>query len=388
MDDVIIIGGAITGSSIAYHLARDGRAGRVTVIERDPTYELASTPRSLGGVRRQFSLAENVLMSHYNLEVYTTFEALMAVDGEAAPIDHRRQGYLFLARGREQVRVLEENRRIQRELGVTSVEVLEASEIKARFPSLNVDDIDAGSFGAEDGWIDPYSALQGFRRKAKSLGVEYVADEVVAIERGAGGVEAVRLATGARRQADVFVCAAGAWSAAVAAMIGMALPVEPVRRNVYFFEIRGTLEPLPLTIDPTGLYFRPEGAGYVCGRSKADEPAGVNFEVDYEWFEADVWPKLAHRVPAFEALKPGRAWAGLYDLNRLDENLIIGPWEGACDNFYIACGFSGHGLQQAPSVGRAMAELILDGGYVTLDLSRMSYRRVIDNAPLHESGIV
>ncbi|MFQ5959698.1 MAG: NAD(P)/FAD-dependent oxidoreductase, partial [Alphaproteobacteria bacterium] len=312
MDDVIIIGGAITGSSIAYHLARDGRAGRVTVIERDPTYEFASTPRSLGGVRRQFSLEENVLMSHYNLEVYTSFETLMAVDGEPAPIDHRRQGYLFLASGAEQVRVLEENRRIQRDLGVNSVEILEAGEIKARFPSLNVDDIDAGSFGAEDGWIDPYSALQGFRRKAKSLGVDYFADEVVAIDRGANGVEAVRLASGAQREAGVFVCAAGAWSAEICAMIGMALPVEPVRRLAHYFEIRETLEPLPLIIDPTGAFVRPEGAGYVGGRSNPDEPAGVNFEVDYDWFETDVWPKLAHRVPAFEALKLGRSWAGLY----------------------------------------------------------------------------
>ncbi len=171
-------------------------------------------------------------------------------------------------------------------------------------------------------------------------------------------------------------------------MVGMALPVEPVRRLVYFFEIRQRLEPLPLVIDPSGLYFRPEGAGYLAGRSDPDEAPGFNFEVDYDYFEAVVWPLLAARVPAFEALKPGQAWACHYDCNTLDENLIIGPWTGGLENFHVACGLSGHGLQQAPAIGRAMAELILDGRFVTLDLSRMTYRRVSDNEPLHETGIV
>ncbi|MFQ5784536.1 MAG: NAD(P)/FAD-dependent oxidoreductase [Alphaproteobacteria bacterium] len=387
MVEVVIIGGGVTGSSIAYHLARDGRARRITVVERDPTYEFASTPRSVGGLRRQFSLEENVLMSHYNFEVYRDFEALMAVDGAPAPIDMRRGGYLFLARG-EDVRRFEENRRRQRELGVVSVDILDRAEIKARFPSLNLDDIDAGSFGREDGWIDPYAALQGFRRKAKSLGAVYRADEAVGIETVGDRVEAVRLKSGETLIADAVVNAAGAWAAEVAALVGMALPVEPVRRMVHFFEIRETLEPLPLTVDPSGAYFRPEGSGFVAGLSNPDEPAGYNFEVDHDWFETQVWPRLAHRVPAFEALKAGRCWAGLYGLNRLDENLIIGPWSGALENFYVACGFSGHGLQQAPAVGRAVAELILDDRFVSLDLSRLSYRRVVEGTPLRETGIV
>lgn len=388
MDDVIIIGGGITGSSIAYHLARDGRAGRVCVVERDPTYEFASTPRAVGGIRHQFSLRENIAMSHYNFEVYRAFEELMAVDGAQASIDLRQGGYLFLGRGDDDLRALEASRRLQRELGVTSVEILDRDAIRARFPSLNVDDIDAGSFGAEDGWIDPHGALQGFRRKARRLGVTYLDDEVVAIESAGHRARRLRLRSGETRAAGAFVNAAGAWSAEVCAMVGMPLPVEPVRRIVYFFEIRETLEPLPLVIDPSGMYFRPEGAGYICGRSNPDEPAGVNFDVDHDWFEADVWPRIAHRVPAFESLKLGRCWAGLYGVNRLDGNLIIGPWIGALENFHVACGFSGHGLQQAPSVGRAMTELILDGRFTTLDLSRLSYQRVIDNAPLHEAGII
>ena len=386
MDDVLIIGGGVIGASVAYHLARDGRAGRVCVVERDPSYEFASTPRSVGGVRQQFSLAENVLMSRYSIGVWREFETLMAVDGAPAPIGLRQNGYLFLA-GEAGLSGLEATHRLQRSLGV-AVEILGRAELEARFPSLNVDDIAAGSFGPDDGWLDPHGALQGFRRKARSMGVSFVADEVVAIEAGSRRVERVRLKSGASRAAGAVVNAAGAWSAEVCAMVGMALPVEPVRRLVYFFEIRRRLEPLPLVIDPSGLYFRPEGGGYVCGRSNPDEPAGFNFEVDYDYFERVVWPLLAHRVPAFEAVKLGRCWAGLYDLNRLDGNLVIGPWVGGLENFHVACGFSGHGLQHAPAVGRAMAELLLDGRFVTLDLSRLGYRRVIDDAPLRETGIV
>ena len=386
MDDVLIIGGGIIGSSIAYHLARDGRAGRVCVVERDPTYEFASTARSVGGIRQQFSLPENVLMSRYGLRVWREFETLMAVGEVTAPIDLRLEGYLFLA-SEEGLGVLHENHRLQRSLGAP-VEVLDRAALAERFPSLDLDGVAAGSFGPEDGWLDPHGALMGFRRKARSLGVTYLADEVVAIEAGAGRVERVRLKSGASRAAGAVVNAAGAWSAEVCAMVGMALPVEPVRRIVYYFEVRNVREALPLVIDPSGLYFRPEGAGYVCGRSNPDEPAGHNFEVDHGYFEEVVWPLLARRVAAFESLKPGRSWAGLYDVNRLDATLIIGPWYGGLENFYIACGFTGHGLQQAPAVGRAMAELLLDGRFTTLDLSRLTYQRVIDNAPLRETAII
>lgn len=386
MDDIIIIGGGIIGSSIAYHLARDGRAGRVCVVERDPTYEHASTTRSLGGVRQQFSLPENVLMSQYGLGVYRDFATLMAVDGAPAPVDFRQQGYLFVAR-EEGLAVLEANHRLQRSLGAP-VEILDRDALAARFPSLNLDGVAAGSFGREDGWLDPHGALQGFRRKARSLGVAYLDDEVVDIESGRKRVEGVRLKSGGLRKAGTVVNATGAWSGEICAMVGMPLPIAPLRRMVYFFEIREELEPLPLVIDHSGMYFRPEGAGYLAGRADPDEVPGFNFEVDYDYFEAVVWPLLAARVPAFEALKPGRAWACHYDTNTLDENLIIGPWTGGLENFHVACGLSGHGLQQAPAIGRAMAELILDGRFDTLDLSRMTYRRVIDNAPLRETNIV
>ena len=388
---MLIVGGGVIGSSIAYHLARDGRAGRVTVVERDPTYEFAATPRSLGGTRQQFSLPENVQMSQYGLGVWRAFAEEMAVDGEPARVDLKEQGYLFLADEAGLAGMLEAFN-VQRELGAP-VEMLDRAALAERFPALSLDGIAAGVFGREDGWLDAYGALQGYRKKARSLGVAYVEDEVVGIDADLRRALGVRLKSGESRAVGKLVNAAGAWSPGVCAMVGMPLPVEPVRRMVFRFDIRDAIAPMPLTIDPSGVYFRPEGAGYLGGRSRLDEPAGVNFEVDFGYFDEAVWPVLAERVTAFEALKVGQAWACLYDVNRLDDNLIIGPWldgpgRDGLENFYVACGFSGHGLQQAPAVGRAMAELILDGHFVTLDLTRLSYQRVIDSRPLRESGIV
>lgn len=386
MDDILIIGGGIIGSSIAYHLARDGRAGRVTVIERDSTYAKAATPHSLGGLRQQFSLAENVLMSRYGLGVYRNFAREMAVGGEPAAVDFRELGYLLLA-DEDGMAVFEDNQRLQNSLGA-NVELLDLDDLASRFPWLCLDGLAGGSFGPEDGWLDPHGALQGFRRKARALGVGYVEDEVVAMDRGATRINAVRLRSGERRQAGLVVNAAGAWSGAVAAMVGMALPVAPSRRQVFFIETREQLGPTPLVVDSSGVYFRPEGKGFLTGLSNPDEPEGFNFDVDREYFTDVIWPLLAARVSAFEALKVGQSWACHYDLNSLDKNLIIGPWSGGLENFYLACGFSGHGLQQAPAVGRAMAELLLDGRFMTIDLSRMTYQRVIDGKPLHETEIV
>ena len=386
MDDILIIGGGIIGSSIAYYLARDGRAGRITVIERDNSYAEAATPRSLGGLRQQFSLAENVLMSQYGLGVYRDFGQHLAVGGKAAAVDFREQGYLFLA-DETGMAVLEANHRRQCDLGAV-VELLAPGDLAARFPWLALDGLAGAAFGFEDGWLDPHGALQGFRRAARTLGVDYLEDEVIAMDTGAGRVAAVRLKSGERRPAGQVINAAGAWSGAVAAMAGMELPIVPSRRQVFFFETRRPLGTTPLVIDASGVYFRPEGKGYLAGKSNPDEPEGFNFAVDHGYFNDAIWPVLAARVPAFEALKVSSSWACHYDLNTLDQNLIIGPWIGGCENFHLACGFSGHGLQQAPAVGRAMAELLLDGCFTTIDLARMSYQRVIDEAPLHETGIV
>jgi FAD-dependent oxidoreductase domain-containing protein 1 len=386
MYDIAIAGGGVVGSSIAYHLTRSGRAGRVAVIEPDPTYEFASTPRSAGGIRRLFSLPENIQMSAFSLDFYLDFEHLTAVNGDTTKLDFRRQGYLFLYPP-EKIDVVEKNYAAQRQLSCP-VHLLDRAGIARLFPSLGLADIAIGVHSPEDGWIDPYSAVRGFRRKAQAQGADYIADRVVGVEVAGKRATAFRLAQGEPIEAKVFINAAGAWAGEICHSIGMKLPIDPLRRLVFYFEIQQTLEKLPLVKDLSGLFLRPEGTGYIAGVPNMSEPAGINFDVDYDYFDTVVWPLLARRAPAFEALKVKRGWAGMYDQNRFDGNLMIGPWEGKVDNFHVAVGFSGHGLQQAPAVGLALSELVLDGRFSTIDLSRLRYRRVMDGTPVREEGII
>ncbi len=386
MYDVAIAGGGVIGSSIAYHLTKSGRAGRVAVIEPDPSYEFASTPRSAGGIRRLFSLPENIQMSAFSLDFYLDFERRTAVNGETTPLGFRRQGYLFLYPP-EKLDVVRKNYEAQCTLSCP-VHLLDRAGIERLFPSLGLDDIAAGVHSPEDGWIDPYSAVRGFRRKAQAQGADYIKDRVVGVELCGKRASAFRLAGHERVEAKVFINAAGAWAGGICERIGMPLPIEPLRRLGFYFETRQAVESLPLVKDMSGLFFRPEGAGYIAGVPNMSEPGGINFDVDYEYFDNVVWPLLARRVPAFEALKVKRGWAGMYDQNRFDGNLLLGPWEGQVDNFHVAVGFSGHGLQQAPAVGLALSELILDGRFSTIDLARLRYRRIMDGTPLREEGII
>jgi len=388
MGRIVIVGGGIMGSSTAYHLALAGLGADTVVIEPDPTYEFAATPRAVGGIRQLFSVPENIRQSQYGHEFYADFETRMAVDGEPAHIDLRRHGYMFLGSGAEDARVLEANWRIQTGEGAR-VLLLDGNGVKERFPSLETDDIDAAVLSPDDGFMDPHSALMGFRRKAVSLGIEYVQDRVVGLEASRTKVERVVLESGRVLDADVVVNAANCWAPDICAMVGMKVPVVPMRRMNFFYTCRAEFEPLPLTRHISqGVSFRPEGAGFLSGRTNLAEPSGFNWDVDYDWFDSMIWPGLARRVKAFEAVKLGRCWAGHYDQNTLDGNAIIGPWVGGLENFHVACGFSGHGLQHAPAVGRALKELIVDGGWLTLDLSRLSYRRVLDGMPLAEVGPV
>jgi glycine/D-amino acid oxidase-like deaminating enzyme len=218
--------------------------------------------------------------------------------------------------------------------------------------------------------------------------VTYLVDRAHALEAGRHAVERVHLDSGGLVSADAVVIAAGAWSAEIAATAGMALPVEPMPRLQHYFDVRAEIEPLPLVKDVGGLAFRPEGSGYIGGIAQWDVPPGFNFEVDHGYFERTVWPALAERVPAFEAVKLGRTWSGHYARNRLDANMIIGPWSEGLENLHVAVGFSGHGIMHAPAVGRAIAELLLDGGYQSIDLSRLGHRRVTAGEPYAEKGIV
>ena len=384
--DVAVLGGGLMGSSVAYFLKRLAPAASVCVVEPDPTYALASTLRASGGVRVLFSCPENIEMSKFSRDFIRRFPTDMAVDGREAPVDWVEGGYLFIVPP-EGMALLEANFEIQRRHGC-EVELLGPAALKARFPSMRVDDLGGGVHSVRDGWCDPNGLLQGFKRKALSLGVIYLQDRVAGLSSSAHRVLTARLASGARLHADAFVNAAGAWSAQLCAMVGMPLPVSPLRRFEHYFTAGNPIERLPYVKDPDRLAFRSEGVGFSGGLVNGDEPRGFNFDVDHDWFERVVWPAVAHRFPPFEAAKCHRTWSGLYEQCELDGNPIIGNWKGRLDNFFVVSGFSGHGMMHAPAAGRAIAELIVHGAFVTLDLARLGYQRVQRNERYAEAGIL
>ena len=385
--NIVIVGGGIVGSSIAYHLTHAGGAGEVIVIERDPTYEHAATPRSNGGVRRLFSLPENIQMSAYGLEFYRRFETDMALDdGEPANIGFRRQGYLFVSDDGGAAQ-MEENFRLQEEMGV-EVELLTPAAVNARFPSISADGIDVAVLSDRDAWIDPHAALMGFRAKARELGVTYLTGEVKALEADTTAVRQARLSDDSTIDGDIFVNACGAWCAELGASVGLDIPVEPMSRENYFFRCGQTLEPLPLIKTETDLAFRPEGEGYTGGVPNWSEAAGWNFEINPGWFDEVVWPALARRLPAMAEIRLERSWRGHYARSGLDYSPIIGRWEGGLENLILANGFSGHGIMHAPATGRAVAELILEGGFRSIDISCFGYHRIREGKPYKEKGIV
>lgn len=388
--DVVIVGGAVVGSATAYFLA--GPCGmdpkRIAVVERDPTYGEAATPRSLGGIRQQFSTPENIAMSRFGMQFVKSIGEHLTVDGETPDVNLREQGYLFLATA-DGVDVLKANHATQRALDA-DVELLDPAGLQARFPWLNTDGVALGSFGRSgEGWIDPYALLQAFRRKARSLGVAYLHDEVVALERRSGRIESATLKSGRQVACGTMVNAAGTRAHLLAGLAGLDIPIRPRKRLIYVFDCKDPPPRAPLLIDATGVFVRPEGTGFVCGVSPPEDadPDCLDFEVDYRLFEEVVWPTLANRVPAFEAIKLTRAWAGQYDYNTIDQNVIIGP-HGDCGNFLLANGFSGHGLQQSPAAGRALAELITTGGFRSIDLTAFSHRRIRENRPIRELNVV
>ncbi|MGH6814964.1 MAG: NAD(P)/FAD-dependent oxidoreductase [Hyphomicrobiaceae bacterium] len=393
--DVVIAGGGVVGSATAYYLAasQTAAAGRIVVVEKDMSYRNSSTARSAGGLRQQFSTPENIAMSLATLHLVRN---LTDVFGPDADVAFREQGYLILA-SNEGRAILEHNVALQRSMGADIV-LYGDEALLERFPWLAGDGLSAGSFGQSgEGWLDPASLMALFRKAAQVSGVRYVQDTVVGIERN-GEVRAAMLASGGTLACGAFVNAAGAAAGRVAALAGLALPVEPRKRYVYVVDCREapeTLHAAPLTVDTSGVWFRPEGRFFLTGRSPAEHeepPAdpGLNpgfDDVDHGFFETAVWPLLAARVPAFEALKVVNAWAGFYDFNTLDHNAILGPHPHV-RNFYFANGFSGHGVQQAAAAGRAIAELIVHGRFVSLDLTRFGYDRIVRRAPLRELNVI
>ena len=387
--DVAIVGGGVMGSAIAYFLTADPAFdGRVLVIERDPGYADCATTRSWGGLRQQFSTAENIRMSLFGLEFVRRSADLLEVDGERPDLGFKEQGYLFLA-SPAGLPVLEANCRLQRELGADIV-LLEPGEIAARFPWLVTEDLAAGGYGRSgEGWIDPSALLHGFRRKARAQGADYRHGEVAAIELEGGRIHGLRLADGTGLDCGALVNAAGPQAGQVAGLAGIPLPVEPRKRMSFIFDCRTDLSASPLTIDPTGVTFRPEGGRYIAIVSPPEEEdaTSADLDEDYRPFEEVIWPALAARVPAFEAIKTAGAWAGHYDYNSFDQNAVLGP-HPEIPNLFFCNGFSGHGIQQSPAAGRAVAECIVHGRYLSLDLSNLGYARLLEGRPLREINVV
>jgi len=369
--NIAIIGGGVIGSSIAYHLARTGKAGDIVVIEPDSSYARAATPNGAGGVRQLFSRPENIWMSQYSLQFYKEFDSAMAVDDTSTSIDFNQRGYLFV-------------------VGASGAKQLE----------MGLDDIVLGCLSPHDGTLNTAPALQGFRRKAEQLGAQYVEARVIGLAAEKNRVHTAHLETGESVQADVFVNAAGAWASEITAMLDvpeeLPLPIVPMCRVKHYWTCPQDIEPLPLVKDESGLFFRPLDGGFVGGRPSWAIKPGFNFAKENQaqrdyfqgYFERVVQPLLIARAPAFEQAQCQQSWTGHYAQNTLDGNMIIGPLGDSVENFHLACGFSGHGIMHAPAVGLALSELILAGRFETMNLTHMSYQRVLDDAPYPEEGII
>ena len=430
--DIVIIGGGVMGCSVAYWLAqRIYKGHKIAVIERDPTYRYASTTLSVGGLRQQFSLPENVEMSLFGADFLRSASRVLHIHGVDMPdINFQPHGYLFLA-SEDGVETMEENHNTQVQCGA-KVELMTPRRLQRKFPWLNLDGIALGSYGYEnEGWFDPWALMSALRLKAMQLGVHFIHGDVynVAHEtidetewteetytKEAEALDERRRLNNRSYEVHVhlpdgdifpitssqFVVAAGAQSGHVANMFGIGLgpgllsiplPVEPRKRYVYNFHApTGPGLSTPLVIDPTGCYFRREGHGnnYIAGMSppiNEMEPSIDNMDVDYDYFDEQCWPILANRVKSFENLKVKGAWAGFYDYNTWDQNAILGnhPWHS---NVWFATGFSGHGIQQAPAIGRAIAELIYDDDFATIDLTRFCFDRMINDVKMKEAAIV
>jgi FAD-dependent oxidoreductase domain-containing protein 1 len=385
--DVVIIGGAIVGSSIAYYLREEGFSGSIALVERDPQFTHSATTLSCASIRQQFSIPENIRLSQFTLALFRRLEQEF---GEGADIGFREGGYLILA-GENGLPILEQNHRVQMAEGADIV-LADASALERRFSWLSTEGITAGAFGRTgEGWFDAHAMLMLFRKALRPKSIDFISQTVTGIERDSGRVTAVILENGDRLEAGTVVNAAGPAASRVAGMAGLALPVEPRKRSVFVFEAMEKFADMPLLVDPSGIYVRPEGSVYITGGAEPEETDGAadpaDFDPDWPLFEEVIWPVLATRIPAFEAIKPTRAWAGHYDYNTLDQNAVVGP-HPEVGNFIFANGFSGHGLQQAPAVGKAIAELLVHGGYRTVDCSAFGYRRIAENRPFREFNVI
>ncbi|WP_415182701.1 NAD(P)/FAD-dependent oxidoreductase [Phaeovulum sp.] len=387
--DVVVIGGAVMGASAAYWLTKMDPSLKVLVVERDPSYAQAATALSVASVRLQFSNPVNVKISLFGLDFIRNF-ANYVPQGGVPDLGLKENGYLFLTDNAAAAEQMETLAAMQRGLGAQTC-VLDPAKLAKQFPWMNLDDVVAGSFGPSgEGWFDNMGLLGGLRSQARAQGAEFVADTVTGLTRDGGRVTHVHLASGASIEASAVINAAGTRGAEIMRFVGEDLPVEPRKRTVFVIDAPNARHPdAPLLIDYTGYYMRPEHDQWITATvPAADGPCAVDdFEPDHHLFEEEIWPALYNRALGFDAVKVTRMWVGQYDYCTLDQNAILGR-HPVFENLYMCNGFSGHGLQQAPAIGRGLAEQILTGDWVSIDLSQFGMERVLENRPFAEAAIV
>ncbi len=381
--DIIIAGGGVMGCAVAYNLLKKERHLKVAVVERDMTHARSSTALSDGNTRIQFNVKENILMSLYALEVLGSFVEEMTVDGDVPDIAFRQQGNMFIV-DEVGVALARQGFDLQKSLGC-EIEWLEPNAVRARMPLYNLAGCVAGTFGPRDGSISPLAVLMAYKKKAVSLGAAFLEAEIASFSKGATAVTGVKLASGETLKGGIIANCAGAWAAGLTRTVGVDLPVEPVMRQVYIVETEAKHEDIiPSLFFPSGLYVIHEGGGhFMCGKSYPDDPITVT---DFSWsrkrFETLMWPELVEYLPTFERLRLRSGWAGLYAMNTIDGNALLGEWP-ELSGFYLANGFSGHGFQQCHAVGSYLADLIL-GRVPTLALAAFSPKRILEGKPVYE----
>ena len=382
-ETIVIVGGAIVGSFVAYFLQEKGFAGKIRLVERDPSYRQSSTALSAASIRTQFGCAVNIRMSLFGADFFRNIKSRL---GPEADIGFVENGYLILGSPETSAARLA-GLEMQRGEGA-EVEGYGPSELLARFPWLNVEDLGFSTFGTRnEGWFDAWSLLSLVRRRARERGAEYISAEARSLAIHKGKVVGVKLTSGETINADWCVNAAGANSASLVADLGIPLPISPRKRTVFSLKAPLAGAGFPMLFDISGAWIRPEGEGFIGGIAplEHDDPEAFDdFEPAYDLFEQTVWPTLAHRMPALEQLRVERAWAGHYEVNALDHNGVVGPHDEV-PNLVFATGFSGHGVMHSPAAGRGVAEQILSGAYETIDLTELGYRRIRAGKPLQET---
>ncbi len=389
--DVVVVGGAMIGSSVAWFLSdNEDFDGTILVVERDPTYQWCSTAHTNSCMRQQFSNEINIRISQFAAEFVKNFRDYMGGDPDVPQVPLHSFGYMYLADSEGFADVLRQNQRLQADLGA-GTRLMAPDEIAETYPFYNLDGIVLGSHNpVDEGYFEGSTLFDWWRRKARQNGVEYISNEVVAMARSGDRVDSIALKSGDVISAGTVVNASGPRAMLTARMADLDVPVEPRRRYTFIFDAEDPLDrELPLTIDPSGIHVRTDGPYYLCGCPPDEDPAVDydDFYLDHSIWESKLWPAVANRIPAFEAIKVVNSWVGHYAYNTLDQNAIIGP-HPEVENFIFVNGFSGHGFQQSPAMGRGVSELITYGEFRELDLSLLGYERVVRNEPFLEKAVI